>query len=488
MKALENIQEIRNFFKKNTTPIYFFGVSCFHLMGIERWVSKFKFITYIDSFDGQCEHVFSPKNKEVLINLHDIEEVNNYLLSHPEVIDYINNNGGSGNSNGKVLFLMFNKYTEILAKKLNLEILYPSFELISFLDNNLYTNMIAEKAEVPFKPQILTKVNSYKHLLPLTSSLGTDLAIQTPFGYAGHNTFLVSNKEDYNKYAAEIEREKIVKITRRESSYINTAIEACVTNQGTLTAPLMIDLTGFEELTPHKSGWCGNEIYPHSFNHQIREKAKNYTVIFGNLLWKEGYRGYFELDFLVDSEDNEIYFNELNPRISGLSNLTNNSKFTNIDVPLFLFHLLEWMDIPFNIDINSLNNNWLTDDYVGEWTQVIIKHTLDTKELITDVPVSGIWKMKIDGSIAFISDATNQNEIKDENQAYFLNIIQPENYMYRGLNLGVLFVKNSFINDQHQLTKHAKRWINAIRSLYRSDVIDYNDKTFEVEEKRLKKI
>ncbi|MFW8588927.1 hypothetical protein ACOJBM_41295 [Rhizobium beringeri] len=38
---------------------------------------------------------------------------------------------------------------------------------------------------------------------------------------------------------------------------------------------------------------------------------------------QEGYRGYFDLDFLIDVEANEVYLGELNPRISGASSLTN---------------------------------------------------------------------------------------------------------------------------------------------------------------------
>ena len=40
---------------------------------------------------------------------------------------------------------------------------------------------------------------------------------------------------------------------------------------------------------------------------------------FGNQLLAEGYRGYFDLDFLIDTDSGEVYLGELNPRICGAS-------------------------------------------------------------------------------------------------------------------------------------------------------------------------
>lgn len=70
MKPLESIEEIKTFFKNNTTPIYYVGVSVFHTLGLERWIPNIKFISYQDSFDGLHDAVFSPtKKKERWMNL-----------------------------------------------------------------------------------------------------------------------------------------------------------------------------------------------------------------------------------------------------------------------------------------------------------------------------------------------------------------------------------------------------------------------------------
>jgi biotin carboxylase len=43
----------------------------------------------------------------------------------------------------------------------------------------------------------------------------------------------------------------------------------------------------------------------------------------GDRLAREGYRGFLEIDVLVDLDTGAVYLGELNPRISGASSMTN---------------------------------------------------------------------------------------------------------------------------------------------------------------------
>ena len=71
-----------------------------------------------------------------------IEDINNYLLQHPEVQSYIKSRT-KGKDAGKVMFLMFDETTEKLARKLGLEIMFPSAEMRTFMDNKVNPNRIA---------------------------------------------------------------------------------------------------------------------------------------------------------------------------------------------------------------------------------------------------------------------------------------------------------------------------------------------------------
>ncbi len=468
--VLKGIKEIKTFFKENKTPIYFISATNFNLLGMDEWVSNFKYISHIDSYEGLHLNLFSPKEEVPHPEFTSIEDINNYLLTHPEVIDYINSQK-IANENSKALFLMFDETTETLTKTLSMDLCFPAADLRTSLDNKVNTNRIAAKAGVACVPNVLSRVENYEHLCKVSKGLGTDLVIQTPFGDSGHTTFFITDEATYAIHASEIEAEEEVKIMKRINCY-GTAIEGCVTQHGTIVAPLMTELVGFKELTPYKGGWCGNEIYPNAFTEDIRNKAKIYTQRFGDQLREEGYKGYFELDYLIDQDSKEVYLGELNPRVSGVSSLTNHSKFAMLDVPLFLFHLLEWMDIPYEIDTAALSDRWAEAANMDSWSQLVVKHTYKTLELATEVPASGIWEMKKNGNIRFKKMDTHRQAVLGDNEAFFIQITQKDDYIYEGADLGILVLRGRLMSDDFEISSRAKRWIKALRSHYKSEILD----------------
>lgn len=468
--VLSGVSDIRRSFHKNEEPLYFISATNFNLLGADEWIKGFKFICHIECFDGLHPNVFSPKKEIPHDDFEGIEDINNYLLQHPEVQDYLKTRSIDGRS-GKAMFLMFNEKTEELAEKLGLEIMFPKAEMRTFLDNKVNTNRIAEKAGVACVPYVLTKVDNYEHLREVSKHLGNELVIQTPFGDSGHTTFFISNEEEYEKHAEEIEKEEEVKVMKRIRCR-GSAIEACVTRHGTIVAPLMTELVGFKELTPYEGGWCGNEIYPNAFTPELRDKAIEYTQLFGNQLREEGYKGYFELDFLIDQDNGEIYLGELNPRVTGASSITNHAVFALADAPLFVFHILEWMDIDYDLDIEAINNRWARQENIDGWSQLIVKHTEDTVEFITEAPRSGIYRMYDTGHIQFDRMDTHRRAVENENEAFFLRISRKGDYLYEGADMGILVSRGRMMTDDFQLNNRAKHWIKAIRGQYKSEMVE----------------
>ncbi len=469
-EVLNGVSDIRRFFHKNETPLYFISATNFNMLGADEWIKGFKFISHIECFGGQHPNVFSPKEEIPHDDFTSIEDINNYLLQHPEVQDYLTTRK-RGQSVGKAMFLMFNEETEKLAKKLGLQIMFPPAKMRTLMDNKVNTNRIAEKAGVACVPYVLSPVSDYEHLNKVSKALGTDLVIQTPFGDSGHTTFFISNAEEFKKYEEEIVKEKEVKIMKRINCK-GSAIEACVTRHGTIVAPLMTELVGFKALTPYKGGWCGNEIYPNAFTPEIRKKATKYTQLFGDQLRKEGYKGYFELDFLIDQDNGEVYLGELNPRVTGASSITNHAVFALADAPLFIFHIMEWMGVDYKLNVKELNNRWARQENIDGWSQLIIKHTEDTIEYVSEAPRSGIYKMFDNGHIQFDRMDTHRRAVESENEAFFLHIAKEGNYLYEGADMGILVSRGRMMTDDFKLNARAKNWINAIRGKYTSQIVE----------------
>ncbi len=460
---LVGIPAIRHFFRTNEVPVYFVSATAFNLLGIDRWVRNFRFVNYYDSFDGWHPNVFVPKEQSPRV-FESIEDICNYLLGHKEVVDYVHGRG----SGGKVAFLMFDEETETLATELGLEVAFPPAQLRHRLDSKIETTRLANEAGVPSVPNVMGRASNYGEALELASGagLGDDLVIQTPYGDSGQTTFFVASESDWKA-----DEEKIIgqdlKVMKRIDPR-ETAIEGVITRHGTLVGPLMAELTGFPELTPYDGGWCGNDVFPDVLTPEQRLLARQRTYAVGERLRMEGYRGYFELDFLADAGSGEMYLGELNPRVTGASSITNVTAVAYGDMPLFLFHLLEFMDVEYEIDVEELNRRWAHPGNLDEWTQFILKQTEDTVELITEAPSSGIWRMGHDDEIAYGRRDTDWHTVADGSEAFYLRIASAGGYRYPGADLGILVTRGRFLDDDHELVDRARSWITGIKSQFRS--------------------
>ncbi|MGP1345418.1 MAG: biotin carboxylase [Phycisphaerales bacterium] len=464
-RALRGVSDVRRYFYRNTEPVYFISATPFNLLGMDEWVRGFTFISAIDCFDGEHPSVFVPPEIP-----HEpwtsIEDINNYLLSHPAVAELIERRGPGG----KAVFLMFDEETERLCAKLGLEVCFPSAALRNKIDDKVETTRIADRAGVRSVPNVLARVDSYRALREVAARLGPDLVIQTAYGDSGHTTFFVSSEADFDKHAEEITSAPEVKVMKRIRCR-GAALEACVTRRGTIVGPLMTELVGFGAMTPYRGGWCGNEVFAGAFSAEIRERARNAAMAFGDQLKEMGYKGYFELDFLLDLDSDEVYLGECNPRITGASSMTNLSSFAHADAPLFLFHLIEWMDVNYNVDPGKLSNRWANPDNIDSWSQLVIKHTADDVRKITRAPSSGIWEMNGDGSIEFVRKQTHRRTVQHEGQAFWLRISGEGDYFYEGADLGILVSPGRFMDEEFGLTDRAKAWVEGIKSQYAGEVV-----------------
>lgn len=462
MKTLSSISDIRRFFYRNDVPTYFVSATPFNLLGLDEWVKNWTFISYIDCFDGHHPNVITPSNSTDRV-FQSMEEINNYLLQHKSIVDFIRSRGP-----GRAVFLFFDEQTEALCKELGLEVCFPSAKLREEIDDKISTTRIGNEAGVASVPNALGKVADWDALVELATKadLGLDLVIQTAFGDSGHTTFFIKNEEEFAKHAEEIAKEEVVKVMKRIRCR-GAALEACVTRHGTIVGPLMTELVGFSELTPYRGGWCGNEVFAGAFPHEVREQARKSTFRFGEALRKRGYRGYFECDYLYDLDTHDVYLGEVNPRVTGASSMTNLASFAHADAPLFLFHLLEFSGAEFELDVVALNERWSDPDNIDSWSQLVVKHTADTVECITEAPPTGIWTLRDEAGISFVRSQTHRRTAQDERNAFWLRIAGVGDYFYEGADLGILVTPGRLMDDDFQLTPRAKAWIEGIRAQYK---------------------
>jgi hypothetical protein len=234
----------------------------------------------------------------------------------------------------------------------------------------------------------------------------------------------------------------------------------------------MTDLTGYPELTPYKGGWCGNDLFPGALSEDHRELAVTLVRRLGDRLSQEGYRGFFEVDVLVDLDTDEVYLGELNPRISGASSITNVTAGAYADIPLFLFHLLEYMDVDFVLDVDEINQRWKDLAALDVWSQIVMKETSPGFERIDAAPRTGQWFLDDHGQLHFRRAALDWHQLQEESECFWLRVYGPGDYRYKGADLGILVTKGRLQTDEPQLTPRCRQLIEAIRAQYATTPIE----------------
>lgn len=461
MKTLQSPADLRDFFHQNQTPLCYVSTTAFNLLGADEWVSKFTFVNTINSFDGRHPNLFVPTDA-LAHGLQGIEAANNYLLNHPAVADHLRRSGLGG-----VLFLMFDAHTEALARNLGLTVALPPAKLRQHLDNKVTTTRLADRAGIPSVPNVLAPVDSYATLRRVAHALGPDLVVQLPYGDSGKTTFFISSAADFQSCAGQIAEQPAVKIMQRIRCRQAT-IEGCVTRHGTLVGPLMTEMVGFAELTPYAGGWCGNEVFgagaSAAFSPNVRRQARHATTAIGEQLRQQGYWGCFGLDFLIDRDTDTLYLGELNPRITGATPLTSQAALDQNDMPLLLFHLLEWFGAAYVLDVEKFNRRWVDAEQTTSWSQMIVEHTTDAAQTVTQVPATGVWRMEPDGTLQFSRPVFQPQAVVGESEALFLRTVDSGHTLEQGQSIGRLLTRGRLMTDDYQLNERAKAWICGFRT------------------------
>lgn len=460
-KTLRGVSAIRAFFRRNKTPIYFVSPTSFNLLGVDRWISNFTYVNYYDSFGGAHPRVFVPEHKGD-DNFSSMEEMNNYLLAHPEFYDLVQEKGPGG----KAVLVMFDGETERLAGELGIEVALPSAELRHRMDSKLVTTRMGNEAGVPSVPNMLGVVADYDELIEKAGAtgLGDDLVVQLPWGDSGKTTFFIADRDGWDAAAKDHELTGVELKVMKRINCRAVAVEAVLTRHGTLVGPIMADITGYEELTPYKGGWAGNDVYLDVLTDEQRARARVLTQNLGARLATEGYRGFFEVDYLVDTDTGELYLGEINPRLSGISSMTNVTAGAYAELPLFLFHLLEYLDVDYVIDVDEINDRWSDPINVDVWSQVVVKQTDDRIGLITAAPQTGIWRSGPRGKLKFLRTATDWHDLQAEDEGFYLRVAGPGEYLYKGADIGILVSRGRLQSNDFRLTPLCRRWVSGIRA------------------------
>lgn len=475
--TLRTLAEIKTYLAESLQPIFYISRSATNLLGVDRAVGGFRYITLSDSWDGANPHSFSPTNVPKLEPRGNLNVVK-WLLGNEQVQAYIRKHTPAGFT-PQVVISMFDEAAERLCRELGYELIMPPVQLREHLDSKIVTTQIGNDAGAQSVPNILTTVASWDDLRSQADAagLGAELVVQLPYGDSGRTTFFVSSEQDFDRVAGEISgtgsSAPTIKVMRR-INHRSFAADAVITRAGTVVGPVLREVTGHPELTQYKGGWAGSELYADVIPEDTRQRAVDLVQRFSDRLALEGYRGTLGIDLLVDTDTGEVYLGELNPRITGSASHSNLQGLSHSPggheaqstLPMFAYHVLEYSGAEFTLDLEEIQAERSRALGHQTWSTLVIQHQRPATERTVVAPRTGRYRIGPGGALEFLSADIDWQEIAEPDEAFWFRSSGPGEIVAHGVDVGMLITRRRAQEEHYALTADTKQLIPSILAKY----------------------
>jgi len=116
-----------------------------------------------------------------------------------------------------------------------------------------------------------------------------------------------------------------------------------------------MDIPEVLEVNRGNGFFCGHDWAYRSYSASLHERVTGIVQKLSGYMWDMGYRGIFGIDLVVDEKAGEVYPVECNTRYTGAFPMLSMLHVENDAIPMDLFHILEFLDGDYEIDVDALN-------------------------------------------------------------------------------------------------------------------------------------
>ncbi len=283
------------------------------------------------------------------------------ILRHPATHTYI-----QSVAHGQPNILVFKNDENItkLANSYNYTLLNPPYKLNQKFENKIeFSNFLRAYNILQPDYEIYDKFGDVDYQT-IASRFGREFVVQFMFGHSGNSTFFISDESQLKALQAQYPLRKC-KVSRKINGPTYT-VNACVTRLGIVIGGISEQITGIPELTSSAGGTVGNDFSQRHLNDSLRSQIIEQSMLFGELLRREGHRGMFGLDFILDVDSQTFYLIEANLRQVASATYVSYLQRIQRIVPIMLWHILELMNFDYSSYLDLLNQ----DD--EEWVNAAI--------------------------------------------------------------------------------------------------------------------
>lgn len=276
-----------------------------------------------------------------------------YLLSLPHIQDKI-----KSSQNPVIIPFKPSAKIELICQKNQWLNASNSSKINRLLEDKIKFHQLCEQNNIPIIPSLIAPFNQ-ESFEKAQKKFGKNLVIQTHFGWAGNSTH---NSDNYNHLKNTIPKNTQTKFSPYLKGY-SLLNNCCLTQHGLIQSPPALQYTGLENLTQNRFATVGRQ-WPSMAPPKIQDKIYQLTSDFSEKILKPlNYRGFFGLDFIVFEE--KVYLLECNPRLTASFAFYTKIEQKNQITPLFYYHLAEFININYPLDIEKEQKRFYNQNIIG---------------------------------------------------------------------------------------------------------------------------
>src|SRR4030066_505600 len=236
---------------------------------------------------------------------------------------------------------------------------------------------------------------------------------------------------------------------------ISVSIACCTTKYGVLTGCVqnqIIDIPEVGAKLPSRSGiYAGHDWAYFHYPKEIQEQAVGIARRFGDYLYKNGFKGVFGLDLIIE-EEKKVWPVECNPRETDAFPLICMLQMERGLIPMTVFHILEHLGVDYNIDFDEVDGNYKQDFNAS---QILLYNPLDESAVDRGILKAGVYKVE-NGKLVFLRPGFLFSDLKGENEYLYTegvekesnNPYKPHGRMVRLIKKGGVLVDKSKLNEK----------------------------------------
>jgi hypothetical protein len=271
--------------------------------------------------------------------------------------------------------------------------------------------------------------------------IAPELVVQFPeIGQGGgRGTFFVKSDLDYQR-VRKILSEGTWRGTKIQTTAIHKLMDAipaslalCLTRHGILFSGLqrqLIDLPYCQDISENGI-FCGHSWGETVWPSHVQVEALRQGRLIGEYLSGIGYKGILGIDFLISRDKEQVYPLECNPRFTGAFPMLSQLQLWHNIIPMDVFHMLEFLDLPYEMDTASLNAKYAE---AIRGSHIILFSGSNALLTGNGLPAAGLYERDPElGRIYFVDGASDYSEIRNERQ--FIIIDGPPDIREKSLAL-----------------------------------------------------